>query len=192
MSLYGGTGYGFWVFLETFSGLVQGWAAIVMGILSGSVPWFTMMIIHKRWTPLQQIDDTLGVFHTHAVAGFLGGTLTGLFAEPTLCALFLPVTNSRGGVYGGSGEIQFLKQIAGGLFIIGWNLVITSIICVVIRLVIPLRMTEEQLKIGDDAVHGEEAYALWGDGEKYDATRHGVYADDKIHQKTSIGATQVV
>ncbi|CAL5400596.1 unnamed protein product [Camellia sinensis] len=174
------------------AGLVQGWAAIVMGILSGSVPWFTMMIIHKRWTPLQQIDDTLGVFHTHAVAGFLGGTLTGLFAEPTLCALFLPVTNSRGGVYGGSGGIQFLKQIAGGLFIIGWNLVITSIICVVIRLVIPLRMTDEQLKIGDDAVHGEEAYALWGDGEKYDATRHGVYADDTIHQKTSIGATQVV
>ncbi|CAL5339569.1 unnamed protein product [Camellia sinensis] len=178
-------------FLKSF-GLVQGWAAIVMGILSGSVPWFTMMIIHKRWTPLQQIDDTLGVFHTHAVAGFLGGTLTGLFAEPTLCALFLPVTNSRGGVYGGSGEIQFLKQIAGGLFIIGWNLVITWIICVVIRLVIPLRMTEEQSKIGDDAVHGEEGYALWGDGEKYDATRHGVYADDTIHQKTSIGATQVV
>ena len=34
-------------------------------------------------------------------------------------------------------------------------------------------MPDEQLEIGDDAVHGEEAYALWGDGEKYDPTRHG-------------------
>ena len=44
----------------------------------------------------------------------------------------------------------------------------TCIILFAISLVIPLRMTDEQLLIGDDAVHGEEAYALWGDGEKYD------------------------
>ncbi|MBA0599632.1 ammonium transporter 3 member 1 [Gossypium raimondii] len=174
------------------AGLVQGWAAIVFGILSGSVPWFTMMIVHKRWSLLQHIDDTLGVFHTHAIAGILGGVLTGLFAEPQLCAMFLPVVNSKGGVYGGSGGIQILKQLAGGAFIIGWNLVVTSIICVAINLIVPLRMTEEQLMIGDDAVHGEEAYALWGDGEKYDSTRHGQYSDDTSHNKASIGATQVV
>lgn len=173
-------------------GLVQGWAAIVMGILSGSVPWFTMMIVHKRWTLLQKIDDTLGVFHTHAVAGLLGGLLTGLFAQPTLSSLFLPVTNSRGAAYGGSGGIQFLKQLAGAAFIIGWNVVVTSIICVLINLVIPLRMAEEQLVIGDDAVHGEEAYALWGDGEVYDSTKHGTYSDDTLHPKTTTGATQVV
>ncbi|KAK7838033.1 ammonium transporter 2 [Quercus suber] len=115
---------------------------------------------------LQKVDDTLGVFHTHAVAGLLGGILTGLFAEPELCNLFLPVTNSRGGVYGGNGGIQVGKQIVGGLFIIGWNLVVTTIICLVIKLVIPLRMPDDLLLIGDDAVHGEEAYALWGDGEK--------------------------
>lgn len=174
------------------AGLVQGWAAIVMGILSGSVPWFTMMIVHKRWALLQKIDDTLGVFHTHAVAGYLGGILTGFFAEPELCALFLPVTNSRGAVYGGSGGVQILKQIVGGGFIIGWNVVMTSIICVAIRTVIPLRMPEEELLIGDDAVHGEEAYALWGDGEKYDWTLHA--SDETVHGKTvyASGATQVV
>ncbi|GFY93860.1 ammonium transporter 2 [Actinidia rufa] len=131
------------------AGLVQGWAAIIMGILSGSVPWFSMMIVHKRLPWLQKIDDTLG-------------------------------------------GIQFLKQIVGGGFVIGWNLVVTSIICVLIQFVIPLRMSDEQLRIGDDAVHGEEAYALWGDGEKYDSTKHGFYSDDTIHHKTSSGATQVV
>jgi Amt family ammonium transporter len=27
-------------------------------------------------------------------------------------------------------------------------------------------MSEEELLVGDDAVHGEEAYALYGDGER--------------------------
>ncbi|GAB2277670.1 Ammonium transporter [Dionaea muscipula] len=178
------------------AGLVQGWAAIVMGILSGSIPWCTMMIIHKKWKPLQAVDDTLGVFHTHAVAGLLGGLLTGIFAEPELCNLFLPVTNSKGAVYGGVGGAQVGKQLVGGLFIIGWNLVVTSIICVVIRFIVPLRMSEEELLIGDDAAHGEEAYALWGDGEKYDQTKHGYgfMTDETLHSddRKSIGAAQVV
>ncbi|XP_061366424.1 ammonium transporter 2 isoform X2 [Gastrolobium bilobum] len=155
------------------AGLVQSWAAIVMGILSGSIPWVSMMILHKKSSLLQKVDDTLGVFHTHAVAGLLGGLLTGLFAEPALCRLLLPVTNSRGAFYGGGGGIQFLKQLVAAMFVIGWNLVSTTIILLFIQLFIPLRMPDEQLEIGDDAVHGEEAYALWGDGEKYDPTRHG-------------------
>ena len=144
-----------------------------MGICAGSIPWFTMMVVHKRWSLLQKVDDTLGVFHTHAVAGLLGGSLTGLFAEPQLCNYFLSVTNEQGGFYGGVGGVQFGEQLAGALFVIGWNVVVTSLILLLIRLVIPLRMSEEHLLIGDDAVHGEEAYALWGDGEKYDITKHG-------------------
>ncbi|XP_047179146.1 ammonium transporter 2-like [Vigna umbellata] len=155
------------------AGLVQSWAAIVMGIASGSIPWVTMMILHKKSTLLQQVDDTLGVFHTHAVAGFLGGLLTGLFAEPALCRLLLPVTNSRGAFYGGEGGMQFVKQLVAAMFVIAWNLVSTTIILLFIQLFIPLRMPDEQLETGDDAVHGEEAYALWGDGERYDPTRHG-------------------
>eukprot|EP01018_Ginkgo_biloba_P000942 Gb_10452 [translate_table: standard] len=167
------------------AGVVQGWAAIAMGVLSGSIPWFTMMVVHKKSALLQKIDDTLGVFHTHAVAGLLGGALTGLFAEPSLCTLFLPVTNSKGAFYRGPGGVQFLKQLVGAGFIIGWNIVATSIILLVIKFVIPLRMPDEELLIGDDAVHGEEAYALWGDGEKYDSTRHGWYSDETTHPKGS-------
>ncbi|KAJ0628922.1 putative ammonium transporter AmtB-like domain, ammonium/urea transporter [Helianthus annuus] len=155
------------------AGVVQSWAAIVMGILSGSIPWFTMMILHKKSVLLQKVDDTLGVFHTHAVAGLMGGLLTGLLAEPTLCNIVLPVTGSRGAFYGKDGGKQFLKQIVAALFVIGWNLVSTTIILLVIKIFIPLRMPDNELMIGDDAVHGEEAYALWGDGEKYDPTRHG-------------------
>lgn len=169
-----------------------------MGMLSGSIPWYSMMILHKKSILLQkvcsfvnymlyiffdvslykyqscdhgQVDDTLAVFYTHAVAGLLGGLLTGLLAEPTLCGLILPVKGTKGAFYGGG--IQFVKQLVAALFIMGWNFVSTTFILLFIRLFISLRMPEDQLLIGDDAVHGEEAYALWGDGEKFDPTRHG-------------------
>ncbi|KAK6125986.1 hypothetical protein DH2020_040294 [Rehmannia glutinosa] len=153
------------------AGVVQSWAAIIYGVLSGSIPWYSMMILHKKSTLLQKVDDTLAVFYTHAVAGILGGLLTGLFAHPTLCRMILPVTNTKGAIYGGG--ILFVKQLVAALFIIGWNFIATTVICLLIRIVIPLRMPDEQLMIGDDAVHGEEAYALWGDGEKYDSATHG-------------------
>ncbi|KAL8036762.1 hypothetical protein ABFX02_12G180000 [Erythranthe guttata] len=153
------------------AGVVQPWAAIVYGMLSGSIPWYSMMILHKKSTLLQKVDDTLAVFYTHAVAGILGGLLTGLFAEPTLCSMILPVTNTKGAFYGGG--MLFVKQLVAALFVIGWNFISTTVILLLIKLVIPLRMPDEHLVIGDDAVHGEEAYALWGDGEKYDSAKHG-------------------
>ncbi|KAM1836319.1 hypothetical protein ACFX15_017693 [Malus domestica] len=57
-------------------------------------------------------------------------------------------------------------QTGGALFIIWWNAVVRSLICILINRIVDLRMNEEDLDIGDDAAHGEEAYALWGDGEK--------------------------
>ncbi|BBN08553.1 ammonium transporter, Amt family [Marchantia polymorpha subsp. ruderalis] len=156
------------------AGVVQGWAAMVIGVLSGSIPWYTMMILGRKPGGIfSKVDDTLGVFHTHAVAGSLGGILAGFFAQPTLCNLFLPIQGEHGAVYGGEkGGQQLGKQICAALFIIGWNVVVTSIICLVIKLIVPLRMSDKQLQVGDDAAHGEEAYALWGDGEKFDASKH--------------------
>lgn len=120
---------------------------------------------------LQKVDDTLGVLHTHAVAGILGGALTGLFAHPHLCSLFLTIPNSKGSFYRGGGGVQFWKQLVAAGFIIGWNVVATSIILLAIKLVMPLRMSDEELKIGDDAAHGEEAYALIGQGQR-ESTQH--------------------
>lgn len=52
------------------------------------------------------------------------------------------------------------RQIVGALFIIGWNVVWTSLILNFIKFVlrIPLRMSEEQLAVGDDAIHGVSRY----------------------------------
>ncbi|XP_075481411.1 ammonium transporter 2 member 3-like [Primulina tabacum] len=154
------------------AGIVDTWAAVLMGILSGSVPWYTMMVLHKKSSFFQEVDDTLGVFHTHAVAGLLGGLLSGLFAHPDLLHMFYPPTRTPrpGFIYGlvdgdlRGGLHQMGYQILGALFISAWNVVLTSLICILINRIIPLRMDEDDLEIGDDAAHGEEAYALWGDG----------------------------
>lgn len=138
------------------AGLVQGWAAIVMGIASGTVPWYTMNRLCSNSS--SKVDDTLGILHTHAVSGVLGGVLTGVFAHPSLCDLFLPVTNSRGLIYGvRAGGAQILKQVAAACFVIGWNVLVTSIILILARVFLPLRMTDEELIAGDYAVHGEMA-----------------------------------
>ncbi|KAL5726679.1 Ammonium transporter 2 member 3 [Ranunculus cassubicifolius] len=151
--------------------VVEPWAALVMGILSGTLPYYTMMVLHKRFAFFQNVDDPLAVFHTHAVAGFLGGMCSGFFAQPDLLLLYTGTdTYGPGLMYsikGGKlhhGLTQLGYQLLGAAFVTTWNVVVTSLICIVLRLIVNLRMHEDDLKVGDDAAHGEEAYALWGDG----------------------------
>ena len=92
------------------SGVVEGWAALIMGVLSGSIPWFTMMVVHKRSKLLQKVDDTMAVFHTHAIAGTLGGLLTGLFADPRLNKLFYGTDGQYVGFFYGWDYLCYLCQ----------------------------------------------------------------------------------
>ncbi|XP_052197885.1 ammonium transporter 2 member 3-like [Diospyros lotus] len=155
------------------AGVVDSWAALIMGAMSGSVPWYTMMVLHKKSAFFQRVDDTLGVFHTHAVAGALGGLLSGFFADHRLLYLFYGKENMYGLAYGIAtghprrGLHQMFIQLLGAVFITVWNIVATSLVCFIISRIVNLRMDEDDLEIGDDAVHGEEAYALWGDGERH-------------------------
>jgi Amt family ammonium transporter len=151
------------------AGVVDGWGAIVLGAFSGSIPWFTMNFFPKIIPGFKRIDDTLGVFHTHAVAGFLGGLLTGFFASKNGCIAFACGYIGPNGYPGGAivgNWYQVALQIYGALFIIALNIVVTAVLLLLIKLVIPLRMSEKQLLIGDDAIHGEEAYAFFGDGQR--------------------------
>ncbi|XWS46894.1 hypothetical protein CRYUN_Cryun14cG0107200 [Craigia yunnanensis] len=174
------------VCINPAAGVVQGWAAILMGMMSGSIPWYTMMVLHKRIWLLKQVDDTMAVFHTYAVAGSLGGILTDVFAVPKLNRLFYLVDDWQhyiGLLYGfhtgrtTAGFKQLGIQLLGILFVVCLNVITTGVICLLIKLVVPLRLAEDELQIGDDAIHGEEAYALWGDGEKYESKLNSVYEE---------------
>lgn len=145
------------------AGFVNGYEAIILGVLSGSIPWFTMNIMGKKLAFFRKVDDTLGVFHTHAVAGLIGGIATGFMATKAGTAAF-GVAADYGLIYGNA--YQVVKQLIGAGFIIGLNILVTFVILKIISVFTPLRMNEEQLLIGDDAIHGEEAYAFFGDGER--------------------------
>ena len=164
------------------AGVVAGWGAVIIGACSGSIPWASMNLLGKTQLWLR-VDDVLGVFHTHCVAGALGGFLVGIFATAEGCAAF-NLTNP-GGAIDGNGR-QVWVQIVGALFIIGLNIVMTSIIMCFIKYVcrIPLRMSDEALEIGDDHIHGEEAYAFFGDGQRShlngDTGRSPIHGDGEM------------
>ncbi|CAK9186682.1 unnamed protein product [Ilex paraguariensis] len=127
---------------------------------------------------LQKVDDTMAVLHTHAIAGSLGGILTGLFAHPRLCMLFYADYKQYVGLFYGfhmgdfrTGFRQIGLQLLGILFVVVLNVVSTSLICLFIQLIVPLRMSEEDMAIGDEAAHGEEAYAIWGQGERLESSK---------------------
>jgi len=75
-----------------------------------------------------------------------------------------PGVSTTGLIYGDGGH-QLLLQAEGALFIIVFNVIVTYIILKVISFITPLRMDEATLRIGDDAVHGETAYAIGTEGE---------------------------
>ena len=166
-----------------------------MGVLSGSIPWFTMMVVHKRSKLLQKVDDTMAVLHTHAIAGTLGGILTGLFAVPKLNYFFYGGYGKYVGLFYGiqmgnfkHGGRQILIQLLGIVFVIILNVISTSLICLFIRLIVPLRMSEEDMEIGDEAAHGEEAYAIWGQGDKLEnaSSKYG----SSLYDDVEVAATK--
>ena len=41
-----------------------------------------------------------------------------------------------------------------------------------VQFVVSLRISNEDMEISDEAAHNEEAYVIWGQGEKFDKLRH--------------------
>ncbi|GMK54475.1 hypothetical protein CspeluHIS016_0110610 [Cutaneotrichosporon spelunceum] len=141
------------------AGFVPGWAAIVIGLVAGGVPWVTLNLL-GRFPPLCYVDDTLGGVHTHLLAGVIGGVFTGVFATRDGLESFGQTGAAGGGIEGNWRQLWI--QVVGALFIIAWNAVWTALILIFIRAVcrVPLRMADTMLLVGDEAAHGESAYHM--------------------------------
>ena len=149
------------------AGYVDGWGAIIIGVCAGIIPWLAMNKLQKTRL-MMKVDDTLSVFSTHGCAGLMGGLLTGILANPQMLEYIgtdkdAPGVGVTGWLYGNFH--QFALQVEGAAFIIAYNAIATFIILKVISFITPLRMDETTLKVGDDAVHGETAYAIGTEGE---------------------------
>ncbi len=144
------------------AGFVNGWGAIADGGIASIVVYFAMNYL-SSWGPLRRVDDTLGVIYTHGIAGLLGGLLTGVFADPGMAVFYdvsgkkyIPAGSAAGLVFGSATLLKW--QVFAGAFVIVWSASATFVILKVISIFIPLRMSTENMEIGDVAEHGHEVY----------------------------------
>jgi Amt family ammonium transporter len=152
------------------AGYVNGDGAFVLGIFAAALPWVTWNWLGKT-AMMRKVDDVLGVVHTHGVAALVGGLGVGLLADPKMIEYYGTNGDSNFSITGAwfGNPHQFELQCFGAAFIIVINVVLTYILLKLISLFTPLRMDEETLIIGDDAVTGEEAYAIYDDGQRFPA-----------------------
>ena len=143
------------------AGFIDGYAALILGVLAGTLPWITINVA-PRLALFRRVDDTLGVFHTHGVAGALGGLFTGVMANPNMVE-YLGVKGTANsavtGLWFGNGH-QLLVQFYALLFIIGYDAVATFVIVKLIGFVVPLRAPDAHLEVGDQVIHGEVSVDL--------------------------------
>jgi Amt family ammonium transporter len=129
--------------------------AFVIGLAAGVVCLWGCTGLKK----MIGADDALDVFGVHAVGGILGALLTGVFNAPSLGGPGLVldwVTVAVG--YPGIGA-QLWIQTKAVLLVVAWTAIVAFVSFYIVKLVVGLRVTEEQEREGlDITAHGERAY----------------------------------
>src|SRR5229473_2105322 len=143
------------------AGWVNGFGAILIGAVASVIPWFTMQYL-PRVNFFKKIDDTLGVMHTHLFPGAIGGLMVGLIADPNMIE-YLGSGNTPAfavtGLFYGNPHQLFVQALALGIVLV-YDGIATFIVVKVVGLLVPLRMSERHLEIGDEMVHGDVSLDL--------------------------------
>jgi len=88
--------------------------------------------------------------YTHGFAGLIGGLLTGILADSAMQVV---------PGFSVTGSLHLLKwQALTALWVILFSGIGTFVLLKLVGLVVPLRMSEEDMEMGDIAVHGHEVY----------------------------------
>ncbi|MCV7226038.1 ammonium transporter [Mycolicibacterium komossense] len=143
------------------AGFVNTFGAMIIGVVASSLVWMSWNWL-GRTRLFSKVDDTLGVVHTHGVAGLLGGLLVGVLADPNVTVYLgngkdVSDVTAAGWLWGHH-PAQILVQLCAALTIIVWDALITFAILKFLGLFMKLRAPDEVLEEGDIAVHSEEAY----------------------------------
>src|SRR6202790_3835913 len=141
------------------AGFVNGYGAIIIGVVASTIVWMAIRFL-SRAPVFRKVDDTLGVVYTHGVAGLCGGLLVGLLADPQITEYIgIGKTESIFGEGAIHGNWHLLKwQAITAAFVIGFSGIMTFILLKLVGIFVPLRLSDEELEIGDHAIHGNEVY----------------------------------
>ncbi len=139
--------------------VVEPWAAAVIGIIAG----IAVVLAVEFFDKVLKIDDPVGAIAVHGCCGALGTILTGVFA------------NEVGIVYGGGFKF-FGVQCLGVLSVIIWVAITITIVFMVIKKTVGLRVSVEEEVLGLDVTeHGlVSAYA------DFSSTMEEIYVDEPL------------
>jgi ammonium transporter, Amt family len=127
--------------------------AIIVGVVAGALCALAVSLKYKF-----KYDDSLDVVGIHLVGGLVGTLLIGILATD------LAPAGVNGLLYGG-GTDQLGKQAIGAFAVLGYSLIVTAIIALIIKAVMGFRADEESEAEGVDVTeHAESAYELGDSG----------------------------
>lgn len=133
------------VVITPAAGFVGVGGALVMGLIGGVVCFWGITALKR----LLKADDALDAFGLHAVGGMVGAVLTGIFYSDE-------IIKAAGVVLAPTFAGQLWVQIEGVLATIVYSGVVTFIILKVIDLVIGIRVSADDERMGLDlSQHGE-------------------------------------
>lgn len=131
--------------------------AFVIGLAVGPLCLWGVTGLKK----LIKTDDSLDVFGVHALGGIFGALMTGIFNAPSLGG----PGSTQDWVTGTSGYPGILKQLGiqaeAVAVVVVWTAAVAFIGFYIVKLVVGIRVTEEEEREGLDITsHGERAYDM--------------------------------
>ncbi len=131
------------------AGFISPGAAMLFGVLAALACYPMIQIIKQRLG----VDDSLDVFAVHGVGGIIGSLLLGVFLSADL--------GGTGYADGTTMASQVAAQFVGVGVVAIWSAVVSAVIAVLISLVLPMRVSEDEEREGLDlSSHGERAWEL--------------------------------
>ncbi|GAA3511343.1 ammonium transporter [Aquimarina addita] len=130
-------------------GVTAGCAAVnplgglCIGLISGIVVVFSIDIIDKKL----KIDDPVSVGSVHGIVGLIGTILVGVFAT------------ENGLLYGGGFELLKIQSI-GTISVALWAMTITSILVLILKYTVGIRVTQQEETIGLDETEHNPNYIV--------------------------------
>ncbi|MEM9093110.1 MAG: ammonium transporter, partial [Cyanobacteria bacterium P01_F01_bin.53] len=118
------------------------WGSVIVGLIAGVIVVFSVGFFDSI-----KVDDPVGATSVHLVCGIWGTLAVGLF-------------DGTNGLFAGGGIQQLIAQIIGIVAIGLFTVVVTSILWLIVKSIIGIRVSsEEELKGLDIGEHGMEAYS---------------------------------
>ncbi|MBF9150298.1 ammonium transporter [Novosphingobium jiangmenense] len=129
------------------AGFIAPGSAMLLGVVAAGICYPMIQIVKQRL----EIDDSLDVFAVHGVGGMVGSILLGVFISPSF--------GGTGFAEGMDLARQLVGQVLGVGIVAAWSAIATVICALMVSMVIPMRVSEDEEREGLDITsHGERAW----------------------------------